>query len=129
MSGIGLWVKGNSCWGRVFREFVDARGERCFSAADETSGWGVSDWKGRAAINFDGWRFVSLRLPKRYPGGFHSPHDRNWSYRGVHADGVVQHPVTVTRVVIALRDWQVYLTDLVPACTRSIRLRDLIAGE
>jgi hypothetical protein len=126
---IGLWVKGNSCWGRVFWEFVDATGERYFSASDETSGWDVSDWKGRSAINFDGWCFVSLAIPKRYPGGFHSPHDRDWSFQGTYADGVVQHPITVTRVVIAVRDWQVYVTDLLPARSLTIRLKDLQVGS
>ncbi|MGA2621129.1 MAG: hypothetical protein ABSF26_26190, partial [Thermoguttaceae bacterium] len=52
---LGMWVKGNSCWGRVYWEFLDAHGERYFSAADETSGWEVSDWRDRSAINFDGW--------------------------------------------------------------------------
>jgi hypothetical protein len=63
---IGMWVKGNSCWGRVYWEFTDAKGERYFSASDETSGWDVSDWKGRTAIHFDGWRFVSLDLPRKH---------------------------------------------------------------
>jgi len=126
---IGMWVKGNSCWGRVYWEFTDARGESYFSASDETSGWDVSDWKGRTAINFDGWRFVSLDIPKRYPGGFHGPTDRDWSYNGGDQDGIVQHPITLTRVVVALRDSQVYVTDMVPSQNRSIRLGSILAGK
>jgi len=126
---LGMWVKGNSCWGRVYWEFLDAHGERYFSAADETSGWEVSDWRDRSAINFDGWNFISLEVPKRYPGGFHMPADRDWSYHGGDLDGVVQHPITVTRVVVALRDRQVYLTNLVPARSRSVRLGSLLAGD
>ena len=125
---IGTWVKGNSCWGRIFWEFKDARGETWFSTSDETSGWEVSDWKNRSSINFDGWCFVSLRIPKRYRGGFHMPDDRDWRYEGGNQDGVVQHPITVTRVVVALRDHQVYVTEMVPAQSRTIRLKDLTVG-
>jgi hypothetical protein len=57
------------------------------------------------------------------------PTDRDWSYHGGDLDGVVQHPITVTRVVVALRDRQVYLTDLVPARSRSVRLGSLLAGD
>jgi hypothetical protein len=126
---IGAWVKGNGCWGRIFWEFVDANGERYFSASDETTGWDVSDWKCKSSINFDGWFFVSLSIPKRYPGGYHGPEDRDWSYEGGDLDGTVQHPVTVTRIVVAMRDWQVYVTDMVPAKSRSIRLGSMIAGD
>lgn len=126
---LGMWVKGNACWGRVFWEFEDAKGERYFSAADETSGWDVSDWKCRSSINFDGWCFVSLTVPKRYPGGYHGPTDRDWSYKGGDQDGIVQHPITVTRMVVAMRDWQVYVKDLAPAQSRTIRLGGLLAGE
>ncbi len=124
---VGMWVKGNSCWGRVFWEFEDAKGERFFSAATEGAGWDVSDWRGRSAINFDGWCFVSLAIPKRYPGGYHGPTDRDWSYSGGNLDGVVQHPITVKRIVVAMRDQQVYVTDMVPATSRMIRLKDLSA--
>jgi len=125
---IGTWVKGNSCWGRVFWEFTDAKGETWFSTSDETSGWEVSDWKNRSCINFDGWCFVSMRIPKRYPGGFHHPEDRDWRYEGRTQDGVVQHPITVTRIVVAMRDHQVYVTEMVPAQSRTIRLKDLTVG-
>ena len=126
---LGIWVKGNSCWGRIYLEFTDANGERYFSAAGETSGWDVSDWRARTSINFDGWRFVSLDIPKRYPGGYHGPTDRDWSYRDGDQDGVVQHPITMTRVVVALRDWQVYVTDMAPSTSRAIRLGGILAGE
>ncbi len=126
VSRIGMWVKGNSCWGRVFWEFEDADGERYFSTSDEGSGWDVSDWRGRSAINFDGWCFVSLAVPKRYPGGYHGPTDRDWSYDG---DGVVRHPLTVRRVVVALRDRQVYVDRMVDSVGRAVRLSGLVAGE
>ncbi len=125
---LGLWVKGNSCWGRVYFEFADAHGEKYFSACNETSGWDVSDWMGKSAINFDGWCFVSLDLPKRYPGGFHGPRDRDWSYSGGDGDGVVQFPITVTRFVVGMRDWQVYVKDMVPSKGGTIRLKGLVAG-
>ncbi len=129
VSRIGMWVKGNACWGRVFWEFEDAKGERYFSAANEQSGWDVSDWRSRSSINFDDWCFVSLTVPRRYPGGYHGPNDRDWSYSGGDGDGIVQHPITVRRVVVALRDRQVYVDRMVDARSRSVRLSGLMAGE
>ena len=125
---IGTWVRGNSCWGRIFWEFRDARGETWFSTSDETSGWEVSDWKNRSSINFDDWCFVSMRIPKRYPGGSNHPEDRDWRHEGGNQDGIVEHPITITRIVVALRDHQVYVTEMVPAQSRTIRLKDLTVG-
>lgn len=49
---IGVWVKGNSNWGKLFFEFEDADGLlwRCDG--------GYNDWPADLAVNFDGWRFL-----------------------------------------------------------------------
>jgi hypothetical protein len=40
---VGVWVKGDSSWGRIFWEIVDARGQRWRSSKDLDGGdWGKS---------------------------------------------------------------------------------------
>ena len=52
---VGLWVKGDSGWGKIVFEIEDAR-----QVVWRTEGtW--HDWPGDLAIHFDGWRFL------RYP--------------------------------------------------------------
>lgn len=52
---VGLWVKGDSGWGKIVFEIEDAR-----QTTWRTEGtW--HDWPGDLSVNFDGWRFL------RYP--------------------------------------------------------------
>lgn len=52
---IGLWIKGDSCWGKLVFEIEDAN-----KVVWRTEGtW--HDWPGDLSVNFDGWRFL------RYP--------------------------------------------------------------
>jgi len=58
--GVGIWVRGNSNWGRVLFELEDENGQTVRSTG--TGGWGCDacDWPGYLAVNFDGWNFVSV---------------------------------------------------------------------
>ena len=53
-STIGLWVKGNSSWGKVLWEIEDAEGEKWLSAGTHGYGCNVYDWPELAGINYDG---------------------------------------------------------------------------
>lgn len=133
---LGIWVKGNSCWGGVDFEFMDAKG-----AVYKTKHqfWDFNKFFYKLAINFDGWCFISQDLPVRITDEFRNPdisllqYQRNinkgWAQTGGDKDGIVQFPITVTRVAVAMRDWQVYVTDMIPSQTRSIRLGGLLAGD
>jgi len=122
---IGVWVKGNSCWGRVMWEFEDARGEKFFSISAGEGGWMVGDWKARTYVNFDGWNYLQVKLLTWYDSGFYGPERCDWRFT---AEGRVDFPVRVTRIVVELRDKVVHLTDLVPVPDPAIRLRDLSAS-
>ena len=124
-TAIGVWVKGNSCWGRVFWEFEDAKGEVFTSIGAPCDGWSVGDWKCRTFINFDGWNYLSVKLPFKYSSGFYGPPQCNWTCRG--GDGVVNYPIRFTRLIVELRDRVAYLTDAVEVPDRVVRLRDLSA--
>jgi hypothetical protein len=72
-AALGVWVKGNSNWGRPMFEIEDAQGEIWRSIG--TGGWGVDilDWPGNLAVNFDGWNFVALALRDTNLFHDHSP--------------------------------------------------------
>ncbi len=110
---IGLWVKGNSGWGRVWFEIEDGEGEVWRSVG--TGGWGcdILDWPGQVSINFDGWNFISLPLREsplfedRSPG----PVLEQWVSDG--GDKTIQYPirlrgigVEMTREALELREFQ-----------------------
>ena len=105
---IGLWIHGNSGWGRVIFELTDASGQRWISLGAQQAGGkgrnpaetllppdvlakfptpGLSDWNtedawGLSRINFDGWRYVGFPLPGNYPGEHYGwPANSQWRWR------------------------------------------------
>jgi len=129
-TAIGVWVKGNSCWGRVFWEFEDARGQRFLSVGAPCGGWSVGDWRALTFINFDGWNYLSVKLPFLYESGFAGPTLNNWKPMPTESpvEGnvwTVAYPIKLTRLVVALRDHVVHLADMISVPDRSVRLKDL----
>src|SRR5690606_19840188 len=81
---IGLWVEGNSGWGRIIFELEDASGQKWTSIGARSKGgsdwmadwlgekgnaefkpgeiadWNTDDTFGFSRINFDGWRYVGM---------------------------------------------------------------------
>ncbi len=125
-ASVGLWVKGNSAWGRVFWEFEDAKGEKFFSIGAPCGGWSVGDWRCKTFINFDGWNYLQEPLPYKHESGFYAPPQSEWTATG--GDGVVDYPIRFTRLAVELRDKVVHLTDAVEVPEKSIRIRDLSVG-
>lgn len=72
-AAVGVWVKGNSSWGRILFEIEDAEGEVWKTLS--TSGWGcdILDWPGNLSVNFDGWNFVAHPLRDTDLFNDHSP--------------------------------------------------------
>ena len=69
---IGVWVKGNSNWGRIFFTIMDAEG-RLWSSSG-----GYNDWPGDLCVNFDSWCFMRFHIDeKRSPVRNLSP-GRQW---------------------------------------------------
>ncbi len=119
---IGVWVKGNSSWGRVFFELEDAKGERFFSIGALDDRWSLGDWKAHTFINFDGWNYISLDLPARHISGYHAPQQSDWRVSG---EGVPAYPVRVKRVVVELREKIVQADRVVDVPNKSVRLSGL----
>lgn len=125
-AGLGVWVRGNSSWGRVLFEIEDAGGEVWRSVG--TGGWGcdVLDWPGNAAVNFDGWSFVALPLAAtplfndRSPG----PLLEQWVSGG--GDKRIDQPVRVRALIVEMHRTALDLVDFKPV-RPAIALRDLSA--
>lgn len=123
---LGVWVKGNSSWGRLMWEFRDAKGESWLCSGPH--GWGCDslDWAGLLSINFDGWCFLSYPIVAQSPvkvisvGGV----DAQWVTRG--GDHKVDYPITVTGLTVEMPRKALDLTEMVPY-QAGIRLQGLSA--
>ena len=122
---LGVWVKGNSSWGRVRWEFLDAKGRRAYSVGAPCGMWDLYDWKGATFINFDGWNYLSLALPGRYECGENRPSRRHWLIDG--DPGNLQYPLRFSRLVLELRDRTFYLNQYIDVSDPAVCVRDLTA--
>ena len=129
---MGLWVKGNSSWARITFELVDAEGESWSNmgaaAEDGRADWNTNDTESTTFVNFDGWRQLSVALPGHYAfGNYNWPRNCNWRHRG--GNGRIDYPLSLTGLVVELREKLVYIDELVNATSRSIMLSELTCGE
>ncbi|MCM8802664.1 MAG: hypothetical protein NC827_05070 [Candidatus Omnitrophica bacterium] len=125
---IGVWVKGNSSWGRVMFEIEDAEGKTFLSCG--TGGWGcdIHDWPSIASINFDGWCFIQfpitkaspLDYDKMVPGGVSG----QWVVTGGKKREVI-YPIKIKGIAIEMSKKTLDLTEMVPVKNLKIRLSNL----
>ncbi len=128
---VGIWVRGNAGWGRVYFEVVDAEGRRWISNGWEEGphSWDMSDWRANTAINHDGWRFIDMGLPSQYPSGYYGPDFHNWRCVGDNSkDNKLAWPLRFSRLYVVLREEIVHGTTMVKVPDLSIGLRDLTVG-
>lgn len=149
---IGLWVNGNSSWGRIIFELEDSSGQRWMSIgarskkggspwmADwlgkdlaekfdpgEKADWNTDDAWGLSRINFDGWRYLGFPLPGNYPGeNYPWPANSQWRWD---KDGVVHYPLKITGLTVELPEKTLYLTRYAPPSRPEIYLSDLSCLE
>ena len=145
---IGLWVNGNSGWGRIIFEFEDASGQRWISigaqAGSKPNSWlmdwmpkevinkveksAINDWNtddcyGQSSINFDGWRYLCFPLPGNYLYENHPwPANSNWRWD---KDGVVHYPLKFRKLIVELRDKALHLKTFTPVVRPEIYMCDL----
>lgn len=121
---IGLWVRGNSGWGRIDLELRDAEGER-WLAIGMPNAWNANDEQSVSYIIFDDWRWMQIPLPGHYGSGFHWPRFANWRHDG--GNGKVDYPLKLTAVIVEQRKQVVYVNDMVDASSAPVRLQGLHA--
>jgi hypothetical protein len=124
---IGLWVKGNSSWGKLFWEIEDAEGERWLSAGSGGYGCDVYDWPELAGLNFDGWHFLQFPITSLSPVKVASPGQDGlqWQHDGT-GNRMIDYPVKATGVAVSMPRQALNLLDMEPVRT-VIRLKSLSA--
>ena len=125
---LGLWVKGNSSWGKIYFEIEDADGETWISAGTGGYGCEVYDWPEKMGINFDGWCFLQFPLSPKSPVKNFSPGENHWqwqSHKG--GDGKITYPIKVKGVGFALARKTLNLLEMVDIKDLSIGLKDFSA--
>ena len=100
-STLGIWVKGNSNWGRVFFELTDAEGEKWTGTGIGGVGCNTYDWPCKMATNYDGWNFLQLPVTRESPVTNASPGNDffQWVRDGT-GNGRMDFPVRVTSVFV-----------------------------
>jgi hypothetical protein len=114
---VGLWVRGDSGWGKIIFEIQDAVG-----AVWRTDGvW--HDWPGDLAICHDGWRFVSFPLEVRGSGAHLSPGAR-WTSRSSGRKSRIQFPIKLTGLYVVMNRKALDLSEM-KNVSGVLRLSDL----
>ncbi len=123
---VGVWVKGNSSWGKIYFEVTDAEGEKWLSAGTGGYGCMVYDWPEKAAIRFDGWKFIKMPLTKDSPVKIYSPGENEWQWQrdGDFGNGQIDYPITVTGLGIGMYPRVLNILEM-EETGRSILLKDL----
>ena len=125
---IGVWVKGNSSWGKIFLELEDADGEVWLSAGSGGYGCDTYDWPGLMDLNYDGWHFLQMPLTAKSPVKNHSPGDNHWQWqRERTGDGKLTYPVKVRGVGFMLNRKSLNILEMEDVKDLSIRLKDFSA--
>jgi hypothetical protein len=121
---LGVWANGHSNWGRIVYEIQDAKGE-IWQSVGTKDDWNCDDVHSWSSFNFDGWRYIEFPLPNHEPGDEYRGHDTVWWNHN--AEGVVDLPVKLTRIIIEQRTHNVYVDQLIENADRSVQLSDLTA--
>jgi hypothetical protein len=124
-SALGLWVKGNSSWGRVVFQVRDAKGELWTSNGTKDD-WNCDDTHGWSYVNFDGWRYLRFPLPGTTTWDASRDLETTWwGSRG--GDGIVDLPLTLEKIYVETRNEVPWLGEMKAIQNRSYKLSNLIA--
>ncbi len=141
-SHIGLWVKGNSDWGRVIYSLRDASGVRWVSIGARDQ-WNCDDTHAWSSFNFDGWRYLRFELPGHLGYDNFRLHGTTWWMSdggrtfdsqsaiyglpaGPDAD-VVRLPLTLEAIIVEQRTHILYVNDVQPVATNTVAFGNLLA--
>ena len=125
---LGVWVKGNSNWGKIRFEIEDAQGE---IFKNTTIDWGCDcqDWPANLAVNFDGWGYVYCALAENSFFTEHGPGTvgSDWASMGP-GDRKIDFPIKVRAITVPMNRTKLDLLDFKPSAP-AIRLCDLGGTE
>jgi hypothetical protein len=116
-AAVGVWVKGDSGWGKIIFEIEDAAG-----ALWLTDGvW--HDWPGDLAICHDGWRFMSYPIDGNSTVRNISPGAR-WTSMSPTRKGSIQFPIKLVGLSVVMNRKTLDPTDMTEVAG-VLRFRDL----
>jgi hypothetical protein len=121
---LGLDITGNSGWGRVVYEVVDAKGE-IFQSVGSKDQWNCDDTHSWSYVCFDGRRYCEFPLPGHSPGDDYREQDAVWWNHS--AEGIVDLPLSLSKIIVEMPTHQIYVDDILPTTSRTIEIDDLIA--
>jgi hypothetical protein len=127
-SHLGLWVKGNSDWGRVIYVLKDANGQTFHSIGykDQYNCDDVHSW---SQFNFDGWRYLTFELPGNEGyDNYRKNGSTWWRYSGGNKDttpGVVALPLSLDSIIVQQRSHIIYVNDIQSVASNSVQLGKL----
>lgn len=124
-SALGIWIKGNSSWGRIVYQLRDAKGE-IWTSNGTKDDWNCDDTHGWSSVTFDGWRYVRFPLPGTHPyDGARELETTWWGSRG--GDGIVDLPLTLDKIIVEARNEVPWLGEMKTVPVRSYKLSGLVA--
>ncbi len=127
-SRLGFWAKGNSCWGRLIIELTDVKGEWWLSILSGPEQPWMLDAANEHFISFDGWRWVEFGLPGNVPLGLMVLPDHHF-WGALEGDTNIDYPLTLSRLIVELRDQVVHVNELVPVPENRVCFSDLMVTE
>ena len=121
---LGLWAKGNSGWGRVIYELVDAQGQKLLNIGtkDEFNCDDIHSWSN---LNFDGWKYTEFPLPGNLPGDDYREKDSVWWNHTEQKP--VKLPLKLTRIIVEMPKNIIYINEMLPVENQGVELDELVA--
>ena len=125
-SALGIWVNGDSSWGRVVYKLRDAKGE-LWTSIGTPDEWNADDIHSWSFFNFDGWRYLRFPLPSHAPyDSFREQETTWWLSEG--GDEVVDLPLTLEKIFVEMRTHVLYVNGPVKLSQpRTVELAGLTA--
>ena len=138
-SHLGLWVKGNSDWGRVIYVLRDAHGERWISIGTQDD-YNCNDIHAWSSFNFDGWRYLRFEMPGHLGWDSYRKNGTTWWRSGLTpkfqtsgaeseraaakaretGDQIVDLPIALEAIIVERRTHLLYVNDVQPVASDEV---------
>ncbi len=130
---LGVWIKGNSSWGRVVYQCRDAKGEIWISVGTKDD-WNCDDTHAWSYVSFEGWRYVRFPLPGSKTWDSVRDLETTWwgsrggdPSTGSGRDGIVDLPLALEKIIVEARNEVPVLGEMKLIAERSYKLAGLVA--
>ena len=124
-AALGVWMKGNSGWGRIAYQVRDAEGE-LWTSIGARDDWNCDDTHTWSYAKFEGWRYVRFPLPGNYPYDAARELETTWWNHSA-GDGIVDLPLRLEKVFVEARNEVPYLGRMQVVPDRTYKLAGLVA--